>query len=334
VSDLATDYLGLALHGPVVASAGPLTGRLDTLRRLEDAGAAAVVLPSLFEEEIVGEAFALDALHRQGADVFAEAQSYLPELPDTEAGPDHHLRLVAEAKASLAIPVIASLNGTTTGGWLEYAGLLAEAGADALELNVYLVAADLSDTAASVESNIVDLVHAVATAVDIPVAVKLSPYFTSFTNLADRLEGAGAMGLVLFNRFYQPDIDLDALDVAPTLELSTPADLRLPLRWTGILRGRIGCSLALSGGVHGPLDVVKAVIAGADVAMSTSALLRHGPEHLRTLLAGLDRWLDEHEYDSVGELRGAMSQHRVADPDAYERANYVRVLRWATTRYR
>jgi dihydroorotate dehydrogenase (fumarate) len=230
--------------------------------------------------------------------------------------------------------VIASLNGTTASGWIDYAALLADAGADALELNLYLMAADLDDTAASVEQRIVEVVRRVVQSTDIPVAVKLSPYFTALPELLLRVEDAGALGVVLFNRFYQPDIDLDALEVSPTLDLSTSADLRLPLRWTAVVRRQLAMSIAVSSGVHSGSDVVKALMVGADVAMTTSALLRHGPDHLRTMLDDLAVWLTERDYESTDELRGSMAQHHVGDPDAYERANYVRVLQWGTRRYR
>lgn len=332
-ADLSCRYLGLELRGPIVASAGPLTGRLDTLRRLEAAGAAAVVLPSLFEEDIVSAAFQLHAMHNQGAGVFAEASSYLPDVPDTPTDVDRYLDLVADASSTLSVPVIASLNGMSTGGWVRYATELAEAGAAAIELNVYLMAADRADTAATVENRLVDLVRAVREAVSIPLAVKLSPYFSALGNVAEAVVGAGANGLVLFNRFYQPEIDLESLTVIPSLDLSSSADLRLPLRWIGVLHGRVPCSLALSGGVHNWGDALKGLLAGADVVMTTSALLRVGPEHIGELLRGLTAWLDEHDYESVEQLRGSMSQQSVPDPDAYERSNYLKVLRHGAARY-
>ena len=333
-ADLRCRYLGLELSAPIVASAGPLTGRLDTLHRLEAAGAAAVVLPSLFEEEIVSAAFQLHAIHSQGAGVFAEASSYLlADVPDTPTDLDRYLDLVADASAQLSVPVIASLNGMSTGGWVRYATELAQAGAAAIELNVYLMAADRSDTAATVENRIVDLVRAVREAVSIPLAVKLSPYFSALGNVAKAVVGAGADGLVLFNRFYQPEIDLESLTVQPSLELSTAADLRSPLRWIAVLHGQVPCSLALSGGVHTWVDVVKGLLAGADVTMTTSSLLRLGPEHVHELLRGVVAWLDEHDYESIEQLRGSMSQQAVPDPDAYERSNYLKVLRHGAARY-
>jgi dihydroorotate dehydrogenase (fumarate) len=326
-TDLRTRYLGLELAGPIVASAGPLTGRLDTLRRLEAAGTAAVVLPSLFEEELLAAVLEQRALEAQGVGISAEAFTYLPELPGATASIDRHLQLVADARAALSIPVIASLNGHTTGGWVNSATALAEAGASAIELNVYVVAADPADTAATIEDELIDLVRAVRSAVAVPLAVKLSPFFSALGNVAEGVAGAGADGLVLFNRFYQPDIDLDALTIVPSLDLSSSADLRLPLRWIGLLRDRLDCSLALSGGVHRPADVLKGLLAGADVVMTTAALLQHGPEHVRTLLDGMAEWLAANEYESLSQLRGSMSQRSVPDPDAYERSNYVRVVR-------
>ncbi|MCZ7525876.1 MAG: dihydroorotate dehydrogenase-like protein [Acidimicrobiia bacterium] len=325
--DLSTRYLGLELASPLVASAGPLTGRLETLARLEDAGAAAVVLPSLFEEEIVEASREVHRVLEAGTESFPEALTYLPEPPSYDTPPDRTLRLVAEAKAALRIPVIASLNGSSRGGWIRYAGELADAGADALELNVYHVAADVETSSADVEARYLDLVTAVRDAVDIPVAVKIPPFFTSTAHTAMVLVKAGADGLVLFNRFYQPDIDLETLEVRHSLDLSTRASLRLPLRWIAILYGRIDASLAASGGVHTSRDVAKVLLAGADVAMSTSALLLRGPELLTELRDGLVAWMEEHDYDSVAQLRGSVSQRAVPDPEAFERASYVRIIR-------
>jgi dihydroorotate dehydrogenase (fumarate) len=302
VADLHTSYLGLDLRTPLVASASPLTGTTDGLRRLEDAGAAAVVLPSLFEEE-VGE---------QGHEL--------------EQRPVAYLKLVEQAKAALSVPVIASLNGVSLGGWTRYAALLEQAGADALELNVYYVSSSPGLSGAEVELGYLDLVRSVRRTLRIPLAVKVSPYFSSIINLAARLAEVGAGGLVLFNRFYQPDLDVEALEVVPRLELSTSAELRLPLRWIAILHGRVSASLAASTGVHTPEDAVKALLAGADVVMMTSALLRHGPGHVRTVEAGLRAWLERHGHQNVGEVRGRLSQRAVRDPAAYERANYLRML--------
>jgi dihydroorotate dehydrogenase (fumarate) len=327
--DLTTRYLGLELSSPLVASAGPLTSRVDTLEQLQDRGAAAVVLPSLFEEEVIASGLELQALHNQGTEIFAEALTYLPEL----GGPtvvDRYLELLDGAKSALDVPVIASVNGTTPGGWVQYSRELVAAGADALELNLYSVAADVTDTADIVEARQLELVRAVRDTVSVPLAVKLSPYYTALGHFAVSVLEAGADGLVLFNRFYQPDINLDMLDVQPTLHLSSSTELRLPLRWIAILAGQVRGSLAASTGVHQVDDVVKVLLAGADVAMSTSALLRHGASHLTMLRNGLERWLVEHEYDSVDQLRGSVSMRSVPDPDLYERAQYARVLHRTT----
>ena len=331
--NLGTDYLGIHLASPIVASASPLTGQIETLQRLEAAGVAAVVLPSLFEEEIVAEAFEAHKFRNLEVSGFAEANSYLPAVPDMPTDVDRYLSFVAHATQELSIPVIASLNGFSRGGWVRYATELVEAGASAIELNVYLMATDPAETGASVEERIVDLVYSVCNAVPVPVAVKLSPFFSALGNLADSMVGAGAKGLVLFNRFYQPDIDIDSLDIQPSLDLSTPADLRLPLRWIGVLRDRLPCSLALSGGVHSSRDVIKGLLAGADVVMSTSALLRFGPEQVREFTNGLTTWLEDNEYESVEQMRGSLSQGAVPDPDAYERSNYLKVLRHGGDRY-
>jgi dihydroorotate dehydrogenase (fumarate) len=331
--DLTTTYLGLELAHPVVASAGPATARREHLERLAEAGVAAVVLPSLFEEEITATAHEVHGMLSHGAGVFGEALSYLPEPSVPVAGPDAHLALVAAAKEVLGDrPVVASLNGVTVGGWTRYAADLVEAGADAIELNVHLVAADVGDTAADVERRHLDVVRAVRDAVDVPLAVKLSPSFSALAQFASDVVDAGADGLVLFNRFPEPDIDLDTLEVVPHLLLSNPGDLSHPLRWIGLLHGRLGASLALSTGVHEPDDVVKAVLAGADAVMTTSALLRHGPEHVAVLRDGLATWLDEREYDSVRQACGSVSAEGVGDPEAYVRASYVATLRhWSTT---
>lgn len=329
--DLSSDYLGLSLGSPLVASSSPLTGTLDGLRRLEDAGAAAAVLPSLFEEELSHGASEVDRMLETGAESFAEALSYFPDLPDYATGPERYLELIAEAKAALGIPVIASLNGTTPGGWLEYAKLMEDAGADALELNLYLVAADPDTSAADVEARDREIVARVRGSVGVPISVKLSPYFTALAHTARELVAAGADGLTLFNRFYQPDLDVESREVVPRLTLSTSEDLRLPLRWVAILRGRVRASLAASSGIHQVADVVKVLLAGADVAMLASALLESGPERLLALTDGLRGWLEEHEYASVAQLRGSVSQRAVVDPTEYERGNYVKTLRsWSS----
>jgi dihydroorotate dehydrogenase (fumarate) len=323
---LTTTYMGMQLPHPLVASAGPLTGRLESLCRLEDAGVAAVVLPSLFEEDVVSAAEEAQRLYEPPDGFSAESESFLPELPAAPTMVERHLQFVSDAKAALAIPVIASLNGVSSGGWVRYATELEAAGADALELNLYFVAADATRSGGEVEAQYVELVRAVRAAVSVPVAVKLSPFFSATAHSARQLAAAGADALVLFNRFYQPDIDLETLDVLPTISLSSSADLRLPLRWVAILNGQVPCSLALSSGVHTAEDAVKAILAGANVVMTTSALLRHGPKHLHVLLDGIEQWLEGHEYESVEQACGSVSRRAVADPDRYERANYVEIL--------
>ncbi|NLT54986.1 MAG: dihydroorotate dehydrogenase-like protein [Actinomycetales bacterium] len=327
MSNLSTNYLGLTLSGPIIASAGPLTGRLDSLCELEDAGASAVVLPSLFEEEVVAEEMSLHAALEQGTDSFAEAQDFFPPSELGDVGPDRHLRLVEEAKRALSIPVIASVNATRPGSWSRYAALMADAGADAIELNIYAVEADPTRSAADVEARFQDVVGEVRAAVSVPLAVKLSPYLSSLAGFAAGVVAAGADGLVLFNRFYAPDIDLESLTVQPRVELSTSHELWLPLRWLAILRPQLpGTSLAATSGVHTVADVAKALLVGADVACTTSAVLRHGPDHVSTLLDGLTAWLEQNEYESVDQLRGSMSAAGVADPSAFERGNYIRAL--------
>jgi dihydroorotate dehydrogenase (fumarate) len=332
-ADLSSRYLGLQLAHPIVASCSPLTGRPHTLELLEQGGAAAVVLPSLFEEDIVDSAFAEFQSVSHGLGATAEASTYLPPMDDVAGPAERYLELIAEAKSRLDIPVIASLNGVTTAGWLRYAADIASAGADALELNVYVVAADRGDTSANVEEMVVDFVRHVASRTALPVSVKLSPFFSALPSVASQLVFAGAQGLVLFNRFYQPDIDLEHLAVVPSLELSTSSDLRLPLRWTGILHGQVPCSLAVSGGIHTSDDVVKALLVGANATMTTSALLQHGPGHLGVLVSGLAQWLDENGYDSVAQMQGSMSQRSVRNPDGFERANYRSVIRRGMERW-
>ncbi|MBT8228335.1 MAG: dihydroorotate dehydrogenase-like protein [Dactylosporangium sp.] len=327
MTDLTSTYLGLTLTGPVIASAGPHTGRVETLLRLEAAGASAAVLPSLFEEEVVNEELSLYEALEQGTDSFAESLDYFPHTDFYDIGPQRHVRLVEEAKQTLSIPVIASVNASQSGSWKRYATMMADAGADAIELNIYAMAVDPARGAADVEASYLDIIREVRGVVSVPLAVKLSPYFSSLPHFAAEAVDAGADGLVLFNRFYQPDLDLRTLDVKPTVELSTPSDLRLPLRWLAILRPQLrGTSLAATSGVHSAKDVVKTLLVGADVACMTSALLRHGPEHIRTVLDGLSAWLAENEYESVSLLRGSVSSAGAEDPAAFERANYVRVL--------
>jgi dihydroorotate dehydrogenase (fumarate) len=331
--DLRTTYLGMELRNPVVPSASTLSSRADTLKRLQDAGAAAVVFQSLFEEQIEQEEIALNRALDYGTESFAEATTYLPEMEDYNTGPDEYLRHLEATKRDLEIPVIASLNGVSQGGWIRYAKLMQDAGADALELNVYYVAADPDLTSEEVESRYVDLVAAVRGAVSIPLAVKVGPFFSSMGHMARRLVQSGADGLVLFNRFFQPDIDLEKLEVDPTLHLSSPEELRLPLRWIAVLRGRVDASLAATSGVHSWEDAVKILLAGADVTMMASALFTNGPEYLATVLEGLERWLDEHEYESVEQAKGSMSQQNVADPASFARSNYMQMITSFTSEY-
>jgi dihydroorotate dehydrogenase (fumarate) len=330
--DVSTEYLGLKLRTPLVASSSPLTGNLDDLRRLEDAGISAVVLPSVFEEQINAESVAIHDMLDTGAGSSGEAASYFPDLEDYNTGPDHYFELVARAKQQLAIPVIASLNGTTPGGWVEYARDLADAGADAIELNLYLVSADPLTSPEVIEGHYRDLVAQVAGEVSIPVAVKLSPFFTALAHTAQKLVKAGARGLVLFNRFYQPELDLESLQVEPHLLLSRSEELRLPLRWIAILRGHLSASLAATTGIHTSDDVLKALLAGADIAMMASALLTHGPVHVTELERALLAWLEEREYESVNQMKGSVSQKSYDDPAAFERANYIRTLKsWSSS---
>lgn len=323
---LRTRYLGLDLAHPIVASAGPISKDLDGIRRLEDAGASAIVMFSLFEEQIRHEAAAASHFVEVGAESFAESLSYFPNLGDLEVGPDRYLNLLRRAREAVSVPVIASLNGSTSTGWVDFARLLHQAGASAIELNVYFIPTDLEMTGQAVEDRYVEILRAVKTQVKLPIAVKLGPFFSSFGNMAKRLDEAGADGLVLFNRFYQPDFDIEKREVTPTLKLSSPDEIRLPLLWLGMLHGRLRASLAASTGVETPVEVVKYLMAGADVVMTTSSLLRHGPMHLGALKAGLADWLTTHEYRSVNELRGSMSKRRVSDPSAFERASYIGVL--------
>ena len=325
--DLGTRYLGFELRSPLVLSASPLSEDLDTVRRAEDAGAGAVVLHSLFEEQLTVESYDLDRHLSQHAYSVAEALTYFPEPTAFALGPDAYLEHIRRAKAAVEVPVIASLNGVSTGGWIEYARSIEQAGADALELNVYFVPTDPLVPASVVERTYLDLVRDVRLHVGIPLAVKLSHFFSAIPNMAHELDLAGVDGLVLFNRFYQPDIDLEALEVVPNLTLSNPGELRLRLRWVAILFGHLRADLAVTGGVHGAEDVLKAMMAGASVAMLASALLRHGVDHLRAITRDLLRWMEEHEYASIRQMRGSMSQQHVAEPAAFERANYLKVLR-------
>lgn len=321
--DLSTTYLGLRLRNPVVVAACPLTGDLDTLRRLQDAGAGAAVLPSLFQEQLERDALAVRQLVKKGPEGFEEILGRLPELDEYNSGSAGYLRHLRRARETLSIPVIASLSGTADGDWTRHAMLMEDTGADALELNVYFVPTNADLTAEAVESRYIDLVSSVVEATTIPVAVKLGPYFSSLPNLARRLVDAGADGLVLFNRYLQPEVDVDDLRVTPHLSLSTPDELRLPLRWIAILRKQVTASMAGTGGVHAAEDVVKLILAGADAAMTASALLRHGPEHIRVLVDGLRSWLERRGYPSVDAIRGRLGGPDGPDPSAFERAQYM-----------
>lgn len=325
--DLTTRYLGLTLRTPLVASASPLSQDIADIRRLEDAGASAVVLYSLFEEQLKRESLELDYYLSAGTESFAESLSYFPEPSEFHLGPDDYLEHIRRAKAAVQIPIIASLNGTSVGNWIQYATQIEDAGADALECNIYWIVTDPNSTSAEVEQHYLDIVKAVKTAVHIPVAIKLSPFFTNFVNMAKRLDAAGADGLVLFNRFYQPDIDLEALELTPHVLLSTPQAMRLPLTWIGILRGKVKAALAATSGIHGSEDVIKLLMVGADVTMLCSALLRNGINHLRSIEQGVRQWMDAHEYVSVTEMKGSMSQQRCPDPSAFERAQYMRSVK-------
>ncbi len=324
--DLSTSYLGLQLKNPLVASASPLPKRLDLARRLEDAGASAIVMYSLFEEQITHDSLELDHFLHRGTDVFSEALSYFPDLGHYNMGPEPYLDQLSAVKQAVNIPVIGSLNGISTGGWVEYAHRIEQAGADALELNIYYLPTDPNMSSAEVEEEYVQLVRDVRAKVKIPIALKLSPFFTAIPYIAKRFVEAGANGLVLFNRFYQPDFDLELLEVVPNLELSTSHELRLPLRWIAILYGRIEADFALTSGVHTAIDVLKAMMAGASVAMMTSELLAHGIDRLAAILVDLQEWMVEHEYASIALMKGSMSQRAVAEPAAFERANYMKAL--------
>ena len=324
--DLSTRYLGMQLRNPFVVSASPLGRDLDRLLLLEAAGAAAVVLPSLFEEQIEYDTMQVHATLEHGTESFAEALSYLPELTDYNTGPDRYLKLIGRARDSLRVPVIASLNGASPGGWTGYARKMQDAGAHALELNIFFVAADMEETSEEVERRYLDIVSEVRGAITIPLAVKVGPYFSAMASMARRIVDSGADGLVLFNRFYQPDIDLEHLVVAPDLKLSTSVELRLPLRWIAVLHGRIKASLAATSGVHDHLDALKLLLVGADVTMTASALLMHGPGWIESAVAGLTGWMTEREYASVEQLKGSMSLRGAPNPAAFARANYMETL--------
>jgi dihydroorotate dehydrogenase (fumarate) len=324
--DLTTTYLGLKLRTPLVPSASTLSENLDTLKRMEDSGASGVVLHSVFEEQLTLERYELDHHLTHGTESFAEALSYFPEPKEFHLGPEAYLDHIAKAKAAVRIPVIASLNGTSTGGWTSYAKTIQQAGADALELNIYYIPTDPELTAGEVERTYIDILEAVKSSVTIPVAVKLGPFFSSLANMAQRLDRAGANGLVLFNRFYQPDIDLESLEVRPNVLLSTPMARRLPLRWIAILYGHVKADLAATSGIHTSEDALKMLMAGASVTMLCSALYKHGIEHIRVIEKEMCAWMEQHEYESVQQLQGSLSQKNCPDPAAFERAHYMRAI--------
>lgn len=324
--NLSTTYLGLALRSPLVASASPLSEDIGNIKRLEDAGASAVVHYSLYEEQIRMDTHALHYHMTQGTESYAEALTYFPEPDQFRLGPTAYLEHIRKAKEAVDIPIIASLNGASIGGWTKFAAQMQQAGADALELNIYYIPTDMTLSGAAVEETYIEILKAVKEVVTIPVAIKLSPYFSNMANMAKRLDEAGADGLVLFNRFYQPDFDLENLEVRPNVLLSTPQSLRLPLRWVAILYGRVQASLAGTSGIHSGQDVLKMLMAGADVTMMASALLRHGIGRLTEIESELVQWLETHEYESVAQLKGSMSQINSADPSAFERAQYMKAL--------
>ena len=327
MSDLSTSYLGLSLKNPLVVSPSPLCEDLGAIRKMEDAGASAVVLHSLFEEQLTLDSQDLDRFLTSGTESFAEALSYFPDMGQFKLGPEAYLEHIQKAKKAVKIPIIGSLNGVSTGGWVSFAKKIEQAGADALELNVYYIATDPDMSGAQVEQMYADLVRDVRASLKIPIAVKLGPYFSSMASVARRLDQAGANGLVLFNRFYQPDFDLEKLEVTPNLNLSRSEELRLRLCWVAILSGLIKADMAITGGVHTAEDVIKSMMAGAKVAMMTSALLKNGIEHLKTVREGVEAWMEKHEYASIRQMQGSMSQKSVAEPAAFVRANYMKVLR-------
>jgi dihydroorotate dehydrogenase (fumarate) len=324
--DISTTYLGLQLKNPIIASASPISKKLEGIRKLEDAGASAVVMYSLFEEQIVQESLALDHFLNRGTESYAEALTYFPDLQNYNVGPDEYVEQVRKAKQAVSIPVIGSLNGVSTGGWIDYARKIEEAGADALELNMYYIPTDINLTSLELEQTYVDLVRDVRDQINIPLAVKLSPYITALPNLAGRLVSAGASGLVLFNRFLQPDLDIETLEVTPGVTLSSSNDLRLPLRWVAILYGRVQADFALTSGVHSAQDVLKAMMAGASSTMLASELLMNGVGRIGEILTDLQSWMETYEYQSVRQMKGSMSQRAVADPASFERANYMKAL--------
>lgn len=324
--DLKTTYLGLPLKNPLVASASPLSKKVETAVELQEAGVSAVVMYSLFEEQIIRESLKLHEDLERGSYQYAEALTYIPEIGQYSIGPDQYLEQVAALKKALTIPVIGSLNGFSTGGWVDYAQKIEQAGADALELNMYYLATDPQMNSTTLEEQYIALVADIRKQVHIPLAIKISPFITALPNFANKLAEVGANGLVLFNRFYQPDFDLEELVVVPNLVLSNSHELRLPLRWIAVLYGRVAIDLALTSGVHTGVDMIKALMAGASAVMTTSALLKHGAPRAAVMLSEMEHWLEEHEYQSVEQMKGSMSQKAVGDPEAFERANYMKVL--------
>jgi dihydroorotate dehydrogenase (fumarate) len=324
--DLTTNYLGLKLKNPLMPGASPLVDKLDNIRRLEDAGAAAIVMHSLFEEQITSQQLAEFSYTEQPAESHSEATSYFPRMEDYALGPDRYLEQISKIKEMVDIPVIGSLNGTSLGGWTEHAKLIEQAGADALELNVYYIATDPSENGATVESRTLYILQSVRESLKIPISVKLSPFYSALAGFAKDIDSLGAAGLVLFNRFYQPDVDIEELVASHRLDLSNSTELRLRLRWAAILHGQIRADIAVSGGVHTTEDIIKSIMCGANAVQLVSSLLKYGPSHIGTLLAELKTWLQEHQYESVDQMRGSMSLRNCPDPSVYERANYLRVL--------
>ncbi len=324
--DLSTTYLGLNLKNPLIASASPLTQHLSNFRKLEDAGIAAIVKSSLFEEQLKGEEGELNYHLSQGVESYAEALDFFPQPEEFALGPEEYLDQIREAKKIVDIPIIGSLNGYSPGGWIKYAKLIQEAGADALELNIYFIPTDVNKDAATIEQEYLDIITSVRETVTIPIAVKMNPFFTNCAHMAKRIDDCGADGLVLFNRFYQPDIDLEELEVVPNIILSTPQAVRLPLRWIAILHGQLQCSLGATSGIHNTADVLKMVMAGADATLLCSALLKNGIKQAGVILEGMEEWMDEHEYESIKQMKGSMSQKSCANPSAFERAQYTRAL--------
>ncbi len=324
--DLTTTYMGMSLKNPLVVSSSPLSDNVDTIREMEEAGASAVVMSSLFEEKVIYESQSLDHYLNYGVDSFAESLSYFPDMQEYRTGPESYLNLISQVKDKTSIPIIGSLNGVSSSGWIEYAQKIEQAGADALELNIYYIPTDINTSGADIERMYLEVVQSVKKSVSIPVAVKLSPYFSATANMAHQLAQAGADALVLFNRFYQPDFDLENLEVAPNLVLSDSNELRLPLRWVAILHGQVPVDFAITSGVHTHEDVLKGLMAGAKVTMTASELLQNGVGRIGEILAGTTAWMEEREYESVKQMQGSMSQQHVAEPAVFERANYMKVL--------